>query len=153
MAFNNPPVDKRESEYNELAFKIARINSLQDRINTLWQGPKQKWFNPMVVNGGFEYGFVIISSCLLQLYKEVKPKCTSDEIKKMDKLRDSIMELTEKEEESIYTKLKEYDGWKYQYNHEKWLIIKKLLNEFEDEVRNLLDTHGYSPDKNAVKGL
>jgi len=151
MAYENN--DKRESEFNELAFKIARINRLQDKCNILWQSPKQKWFNQEIMGGGPQFGFVLISSNLLQLYKEVRPKCNSKEREKMDKAKDKISELSEKEDDAIGKKGINGDKVIYRYDHKKWLEIKKLLDTFENNVRDLLDEHGFSPDKNEVRGL
>jgi hypothetical protein len=143
--------DTRESEFNELAFKIARINKLQDKCNILWQAPKEPWFNPDVFSSTPQLGFVLIASNLLQLYKEVRPKCNPTDRKEMDELKEQISELSEKEKEAIGKKGLNGDKVIYRYDHDKWLKIKKLLDDFENRTRDLLDKHGFSPDKNEVK--
>jgi len=149
--YNAPTV--RESEFNELQLKIFRINKLQDGINDYWKMPKQRWLHERVVAGQGEYGFVLIASSSISLYKEVRPKCTEEEKQEMDDLKNEIDNLVELGEEAIMDKVKNYDKEILKYNHNKWIKLKHLLDDFENKVKDLLDTHGYNPDKNNLQGL
>lgn len=150
MAWNQNQ-ESRESEYNELAFKMARINKLQDKINILWQNPKGVWNNPDVLGGGAEYGFVLIFSALNSLYKEVKPKCTKDEKHQTDTYVASLSNFIE--DEIIFSKTMKMDKSDINISKDAWKVLKEALSCFEDIVRNLLDVHGYAPDKGDDEGL
>lgn len=150
MAYDNS--EKRESEYNELALKIARINKLQDKINTLWQNPKGLWYNELVIQGGAEYGFILIFRCINSLYKEVHPKCTPEEKKKS---RSYMLKIDNFIEESGFYDYKKHGEEVIDkfISPKAWKNLRESINNYEIIVRELLDIHGYSPDKNAVEGL
>lgn len=144
---------KRESEYNELAHKMARLSSLQKTINETWNNPLGLWFNEKVIEDMGRYGFQIIYSCINQLYKEVKSKCKKEEIENTDKLRKEIEEILDKGTESICSKKIIFDKIEYNIDKQKWKELREKIQNFEEVVRVLLDEHGYNPDKDDLSGL
>ena len=143
--------DKKESEFNELAYKMLRVHKLQDKINMIWSAPTNMWLNDG--NGQMQMGFVLIASYTGRLYSEVRSKCTPAEMEEMDELRNTLSEIVDKGREAIYPLRKNLDRQEERYDHEEWLRIKKLLEYYNDKVLILLDEHGFNPNKNDVHGL
>lgn len=148
--------EKKLSEFNELAFKMLRIHRLQDRVNSLWQSPTEMWVNNNSMNGAPEYGFILIIRALCSLYKEVRPKCTngkSGEKEKGDKMRNKLSEKSAKGVLAISNKAYNGDKKVLNYKPNKWNDLRKEIETFEDFIRDMIQEHGFTPDKSDVKGL
>lgn len=136
----------RLSEFNELQFKMIRIHKLQDQINELW-------INALAPNLSFgDYNFNLIIRNLESLYSEVHAKCGDEEREKADKmfeeLDDKIIDAPPFESKNHPT------SRKASLSEENWKAIKKGIREINFYIRELLDNHGYSPDKDDdTRGL
>lgn len=154
MAFyNSEGEDRRESEYNELALKMKRIHGIQSKLHLYWENPKGIWYNQNVLDGGAEYGFVLISNNLENLYYEVEPKCNDEEKKQVDKYLEEIEKEIDKGQEAICKKIQYYDKQRYIPSNEKWNLLKKQLRKLQNYLGELLQAHGYNPDKSEDEGL
>lgn len=135
----------RVSEFNELQFKMIRIHKLQDQINILW-------VNPTMMNFGFgTYNYESIYANLQMLYGEVYAKCTPDEIESYENIKNRIDELIENN--PPYEIKNHPTGKKPNFNKDNWKEINNELHKLYLLIRKLLDAHGYSPDKNVLRGL
>jgi len=133
--------DIRISEFNELQFKMLRVHKLQDQINELF-------INPLNLNIMFnDYNYSLIVSILFSLYSEVDSKCTPDEKKEGTKKFLEIEELIM--ENPPYEKGNHPISKVMTINRENWNPIKIKLRELNLFVRNLLDNHGFNPDKDS----
>lgn len=148
--------ENRESEYNELAFKMKRIHTLQGKIHSYWENPKSKWMNAFCDNDKQEnltYGFILIFRNLENLYYEVQPKCSEEERKEVEKIIEEIDKLILHEEECIMEKKQRYDNMVLLYSDEKWSQLKTKLRKLQYRLGELLQNHGYNPDKGEDEGL
>lgn len=134
----------RQSEFNELVFKMGRVNKLQDNINTYWRNPKGVWMNPENEGGGSEFGFILLFYTLRSLYTEVRPKCTDEEKKEMDEIITTVMDFID--EEKVFKLVKKYNNLEKSFDEDNWKKLIKILHHLDYSIRDLLDNHGFSPD-------
>jgi len=135
----------RLSEFNELQFKMIRIHKLQEQINDLW-------VNPLAANFAFgEYNYRLLISILQSLYSEVHPKCEEKEKEDIQIMMDEIEDYLEENEP--YSSSNHPTSKKLQLDIDNWKELKKRIIKLNLKVRELLDAHGFVPDKNMLRGL
>lgn len=136
--------DIKISEFNELQFKMIRIHKIQDQINELWN-------NPLIMNHFFgNYNYESLLSNIQRLYSECYAKTTEHERKEYKKLIEEIEKLIE--DKPPFEKSQHPLGKRLSFNKNNWKELNKKLTALDLYVRELLDKHGFSPDKDDGLG-
>ena len=138
------------SEFNEASFKMRRIHDLQERLNTLW-------VSPLAMNQiYFMWNYELIYATLLSLMQEVKTKLSKKEKTIMDKNRDDIDDFLichkphqEKRDESPRNR----SGKNIILINNNWVKLRRMLQDFESDIRQLADDHGLGSPNRGDEGL
>jgi len=130
--------DINVSEFNEMQFKMIRIHKLQDQINELWNNPFGSVY-------GFNYNYEVLFSVIESLYAEVYSKCTKEEKKKAKQRFENVETILEKK--PAFEKSKHPSSRRQEFNKDNWKVLKKKLKRLNLYTRQLLENHGFSPNK------
>jgi len=120
-----------KSTFNEASFKMKRLHDLQDTCNKMRQYPF------FIMDRFRQPGFKIHYDCLVSLFQEIASKCTKKEI---DGEKDK--------DNGIKSKLKSLNvlvrSMSTSSTKEQREAIQDGIEECEEEIRRLLDEHGFS---------
>jgi len=138
--------DDKVSEFNEAALKMMRLDRIQDMLNEIRNFPLA--YNVEIGR----YNYEVMETLIESLYHEVRPKMNKSEKKKGDEFLNEI-------ESCLFSlppheKKRQGDTNENKLNRRNWKIVKRGLRDFENFVRDKLDTHGFgSPEKDDLSGL
>jgi len=96
------------------------------------------------------FSYEIKIACLSSLFKEARPKAKEDEIEKIEKLKEALYLFLKKFPLFTYNK----HSKKQRIDHDVYEIMRKLLDEYEYLIGDLLEAHAFnSPNKDDYDGL
>jgi len=130
----------KESTFNEAVLKMQRIHDCwksinNSRVNLLkWNYEFDKW----------EYEVVIAN--LYTQWFEVRGKCIEKEKKRFNLLRDVLEIFIETKQIYVKSIKHTFSGKKpiLKFSKQNWDLIKKVINQLEDFLRDMHEVHGLS---------
>ena len=137
------------SEWNEGDYKNLRLHKAQEIINAATLNP----LKPIILFDMKKYGYEFWFDGINILFGEGISKYGETEVTEVEKIRDEIEELMEKD--PAHKNFSNYNGQTgYSIHPDKWTPIKKKLREFEYKVKKYNDEHGLSTrNKDDDEGL
>lgn len=133
------------SEFNEAAFKMARINKLQEIINIASVNKLGFFMSEdkltLSFNGKRNYEVIFFATCCL--FMETHAKLSPKEIEELTVKRNVINYFIR--EIPVFTYVNKLNGEKEEvFNVHNWVVLENELTNFEEKVRNAIDKHGFS---------
>jgi len=151
MAFDSYGESEDEgkiSKFNAAFFQMRRIGELQSRINFVS-------LNPLAHNEEFGvYNYNVWVTCIDSLLQEVLPKLGPKEKEKIKEIRELVHTFLNKRPIIVEKKSVNSRGRvQVHLDNEVWETAYKMLNIYEEEVRDLLDTHQMQSPTRDPSGL
>lgn len=134
--------ESKKSRFNAGIAQVYRLDAAQQKLNEARQAPLA--FN----SDTQQFGYEMMLSSILSMYKEGKPKFNPDEIKTCERFIKVIQEQMKLHPIFKTIDNQERNERNVVVDYENWEKIDKLISLFEDDVRAFLDEHDFnSPNK------
>jgi len=141
----------KRSEFNEAGLKMISIHELQAVINKC-SIDKLDWFvgEESLKIGMLKFtdykrrNYEVIFECLNQLSMEMIAKLTDDDKQNIESKKKAIKQIVRRFK--VHEEIQEVSGKIIGYilNRDAWFILEDKLDELQQDIRSLLDKHGYS---------